>query len=576
MIVVSEAMPPPESSLAPLPDPAVQKFGVWMVFPYLFELGADAFVEFQERCSAFGARLQKGPVGQGEYVLRPKLPGALQARGELDRWFIREVSALLRSSSERPDEQGRNKFLFVGFERNGQPLEQGYRLALLKAPRSSNDVVAEVFEGGELEVLGVVTQAGAVMLIVHARLSDASASMALHDAMNLTYYASLCQIYSTNTFLALVPTDAITPPAADAVPGALREVVLAPDALARCMHLHPEPASLADDDKQGYGPVRLKLDDLAGSIPERLCRRLTEELGPYRAYVATRGKVPVASLYVIDPATDGQDPVARQALEGLAARSLRHPASSPIVALPLRDIETEEFQVFRVSGSQTLYVSCEGLCAFGSNATLFDGRFWPQRVGSEYLLTFLLVLHQALICQDISWKSYTDANQRRSDHRPKTRSTEALIKQFHEFNTDYNFSVVSHQYNIQRLYRAARTALGVERTISGIHSELMAWLESESREEQQSLNSLAVFSILFSAASLFATCNLNEFNKDARLSLSHTITGQPPPAEEADRTVSALGWFIAPTIAVLLLTVVMARRGSLGRHVRRVRRLFLG
>lgn len=564
----------PEPSVASLPDPAVQKFGVWMVFPYLFELGADAFVDFQERCADFGVRLQGGTGG--EIALRPRLPGALQARGELDRWFIREVSALLRSAGERPDEQGRNKFLFVGFERGAQPLEQGYRLALLKAPRKGPGLVAEVFEAATLEIVGVVTQAGAVMLMVHARLDDEAPAMALHDAMNLTYYASLCQIYSTNTFLALVPRDALPEAAPDAPPAALREVPLEPEALARCLHLHPEPGAVTAEDKQGYGPVRLKLDDLAGSLPEQLCRRLTDELGPYRAYVATRGKVPVASLYVIDPATGGDDPVARQALEGLAARSLRHPASSPIVALPLRDLEAEEFQVFRVSGSQTLYVSCEGLCAFGSNATLFDGRFWPQRVGSEYLLTFLLVLHQALICQDISWKSYTDANQRRADPRPRTRSTEALIKQFHEFNTDYNFSVVSHQYNIQRLYRAARTALGVERTIGGIHSELMAWLESESREEQQSLNSLAVFSILFSAAALFANCNLNEFNKDARLSLTHALTGQPPPAEDADRTTSALGWFLAPALAVALLTAVMVRRGSFGRHARRVRRLFLG
>jgi len=575
-----------------LPDPRVLKFGVWLVFPYLFDLGPDSFAAYQGRCADLGARLQQGSVEAGDVALRPRLPGALQARGELDRWFIREVSALLRSSSDRPDEQGRNKFLFVGFDRGGAPLERGYKLAVLKAPRrgaAGGGVVAEVFDHAELEIFGVVTQAGAVMLLVHARLSDLPeadaqgrsrpAELVLSDAMNLAYYASLCQIYSTNTFLALVPAE-LAPPVAGST-AALREVPLGAEQLGRCLHLHPEPDNLDPEEKQGYGPIRLKLGDLGGSLPALLCGRLTDQLGAYKTYVATRGKVPVASMYVIDPATAGGDPEALRVTEGLAARCLRHPVSSPIVPLPLRDLEAEEFQVFRVSGSQTLYISCEGLCAFGSNATLFDERFWPQRVGSEYLLTFLLVLHQALICQDISWKSYTDANRHREPAAPggappNSRNTEALIKQFHEFNTDYNFSVVSHQYNIQRLYRCSRSALGVERTIGGIHSELMAWLEAESREEQQALNSLAVFSILFSAAALFSNCNLNEFNKDARLSLRHAATGQPPPAEEADKTSSALGWFVAPAVAVALFTVVMARRGSLGRHLRRIRRLFLG
>jgi hypothetical protein len=569
------------------PDPSVLKFGVWLVFPYLFDLGPDSFAAFQGRCVELGARLGKGQVIEGDVQLRVRLPGALQARGELDRWFIREVSALLRSSVERPDEQGRNKFLFLGFDQAGKPLEQGYKLAVLKAPRwggASGDLVAEVFEHAELEILGVLTQAGAVMLLVHARLTElpgeaagrpGAPELSLRDAMNLTYYASLCQIYSTNTFLALIPGD-LAPPSPGSL-RALREHVIPGDALARCLHLHPDPSLAEADDKQGYGPVRLKIGDLGGSLPERLCERITRQLGPYKTYVATKGKVPVASMYVIDPSTTGADVEALRVLEGLAARSLRHPASSPIVPLPLRDIEAEEFQVFRVSGSQTFYISCEGLCAFGSNATLFDERFWPQRVGSEYLLTFLLVLHQALICQDISWKSYTDANQSREKEGPRNaRNTEALIKQFHEFNTDYNFSVISHQYNIQRLYRCARVALGVERTISGIHSELMAWLEAESREEQQALNSLAVFSILFSAAALFANCNLNEFNKDARLSLTHALTGAPPSAEDADKTSSALGWFVAPALVVLIFAAVMARRGSLGRHARRIRRLFLG
>lgn len=571
----------------PFPDPSVLKFGVWLVFPYLFDLGPDSFASFQERCVDLGARLGRGVAIRDDVAMRLRLPGALQARGELDRWFIREVSALLRSAAERPDERGRNKFLFMGFDRGGAPLEQGYKLAVLKAPRRGapgEGVVAEVFEHAELEILGVLTQAGAVMLMVHARLTDLpgegegkprSPELSLRDAMNLTYYASLCQIYSTNTFLALVPAD-LAPPQ-PGLTAALREVHLPAEALKRCLHLHPDPGNVDADDKQGYGPVRLKLGDLGGSLPAQLCGRITAELGSYETYVATKGKVPVASMYVIDPATAGANLEALRVLEGLAARCLRHPASSPIVPLPLRDIEAEEFQVFRVSGSQTFYISCEGLCAFGSNATMFDERFWPQRVGSEYLLTFLLVLHQALICQDISWKSYTDANRTREQQGAhKARSTEALIKQFHEFNTDYNFSVISHQYNIQRLYRCARVALGVERTIGGIHSELMAWLEAESREEQQALNSLAVFSILFSAAALFSNCNLNEFNKDARLSFSQAITGKAPPPEDADRTSSALGWFVAPTLAVVLFTFVMARRGSLGRHLRRIRRLFLG
>lgn len=568
-------------------DPGVLKFGVWLVFPYLIDLGPDSFEGFQQRCSGLGARLGRGErPAADDLTIGLTLPGALQAQGELDRWFIREVSALLRSSTDRPDEQGRNKFLFLGFERGDGPLERAYKLALFRANRSKGThpeggALIDVLEHFELEIFGVVTQAGAILLIVHAQMIDlpgpppGAPELQLRDAMNLTYYASLCQIYSTNTFLGLVPAD-LAPTSGTRAIGAERW--LPPEALKRCLHLHPEPSSLDFDEKQSYGPIRLKLTDLGGSLPARLCARMMTELGSHKTYIATKGKVPVASLYVIDQQTvpAGSADALRE-LEGLAARCLRHPASSPIVPLPLRDLETEEFQVFRVSGSQTLYTSCEGLCAFGTNATQFDERFWPMRVGSEYLLTFLLVLHQALICQDISWKSYTDANRSREAGGPgSARNTEALVKQFHEFNTDYNFSVVSHQYNIQRLYRCARVALGVERTIGGIHSELMAWLEAESREEQQALNSLAVFSILFSAAALFANCNLNEFNKDARLSLTQAITGHPPPPDEADRTTSALGWFVGPLLSVVVFLFIMARRGSLKRHMRRVRRLFLG
>jgi hypothetical protein len=621
---------PPEAPTQ-APNPLVRELGFWLIFPYLIDLGADDFDGFQLKFAALGERLASGetlpPAGgagqargsrgsreSSDISLRQHLPGALSARGELDRWFIREVSSLLRAAEQRPEERGRQKFLFASFEVGGEPLERGYRLALLRAPRGRDDlpkgaVLAEVFEPMELEVFAVLSQAGAVMLFVHARLRDGAAggqrpTLTLHESMELTYYASLCQIYTTNTFLALVPVATIerataarpeqaerAGPAAegaDALPhaphaSARQEIVLAPEELEGCMHLHPSPGDIDLADKGGYGPVRLGITQLPRSLPDVLRGRLLAELGGHPTYIATKGKIPVASLYVIDQATlpPGTTPAELASVEGLAARCLRHPRSSAILPLPLAALEAEEFQVYRVSGSQTLYVSCEGLCAFGTNATAFDERFWPQRVGSEYLLTFVIALHQALICQDISWKSYTDSNRRklggeRGGRGASARSTEALLARFHEFNTDYNFSVVSHQYNVQRLYRCARVALGVERTISGIQAELMAWLEAASREEQQALNSLAVFSILFSCTALFASCNLNEFNKDARLSLVQALTGVPPRADDADKPVSAMGWFLLPTAIVALFMLHMARRGSLGRHVRRVRRLFLG
>jgi hypothetical protein len=242
-------------------------------------------------------------------------------------------------------------------------------------------------------------------------------------------------------------------------------------------------------------------------------------------------------------------------IEALLARCNRHPSMSDMVPLCLHELQqAEEFQTVPITGSQRLHVTCEGLTAFGYAVTPFDFQ-WPQRVGQEYLLTFLLALHQSVVCQELSWRSYS--------HRDGVRDNEALVKSYLEYVTQYESALASPQFNIQRLYRCSRTALGVERISHEVREELAAWMENEQRREQGTLNSMALGAVLAGVATLFVGLPLSYFNNDSNVALFWGSGSEAP----------GLLWFWTP---LALLAGMALARSSIRKHLGRVWTLVWG
>jgi hypothetical protein len=274
----------------------------------------------------------------------------------------------------------------------------------------------------------------------------------------------------------------------------------------------------------------------------------------------SHGRIPIASHLLLpwDPRLEGSDAAETAALEqaygsveALAARGLFHPVTDKVAPLPLSELQAEEFQTVPVTGSRRFHVTCEGLLTWTYNRTGFDVSSWPERVAREYLLTFLLALTQAVTLQNISWRSYT--------RRDRRRDNEALIERFLDYSTDYDFAVVSQQFNIQRLYRCSRIALGVERIDKEVREELQAWIESETRKEQRSLNSIAVAALLGAVATVFVGLGVSNFNRDSNVAAWWGTSGPASPL-----------WFWIPTLLVLAFSAVSR---SVRRHLRRVWRL---
>lgn len=200
-----------------------------------------------------------------------------------------------------------------------------------------------------------------------------------------------------------------------------------------------------------------------------------------------------------------------------------------------------------VTRAQRIHLSCAGMVAWGYCETNFDVSHWNERLDREYFLTFVLALHQNLCLQDLSWKSYS--------HADDSRDNEVLNKLFREFTTDYDFSIASHQFNIQRVYRTARDVLGVERLSEEVRAELAHWLESESREEQRLLNSVAVIAFLLGLGTWFVGLDLSYFNNDSMVTLGWD-EGRP----------SAYAWMLLPFLVIIAIS---ATSRGLRQHWRR-------
>jgi hypothetical protein len=541
------------------PDPVLPDFHLWAVVPYFLE-GTD---NRDRKALLERIRDMKSSPGRG-WILQA--PSEDPHASELLRWFYHEVRSLFvqeEGAGQGPlPEEGPISPKFRWLEPKpeegprgelppGIPDLSAWKTGVLDRAGHLRPLRHLAFE----KVRVLLSNAGVVMVVLSFKGKD----LPLSDAMLASYV--LAHGDASDQALVLVPHATISEAQKRrheaAVAAGTRVDGNAPlpmteTELARMVHLGTTEGN----------PRRSKETAVPGaSLPRMIRDDLARMLDASRTLLATHGRVPVVTHYLLPwpEGTDIEGPAADalrksyEPLEVLAARCLRHPDDARILPLPLETIQCEEFQTIPVTGSQRFHVTCEAMTAFGYACTPFDQTNWCHRVASEYLLTFLLALHQAVACQDLSWRSYT-----RKDGQ---RDNEALVSAFLEYTTEYDFGLVSPQFNIQRLYRASRTALGVERIEEDVRRELDAWIENEQRVEQGTLNSLALLAVLASIATIFLGLGLSPFSNDAKITL-FTAEGDKVPG---------LLFFWLPLAVV---TVVVAVKRSLRRHVVRVWELF--
>jgi hypothetical protein len=260
--------------------------------------------------------------------------------------------------------------------------------------------------------------------------------------------------------------------------------------------------------------------------------------------LATKGRVPLAVN--IDLKERGtlhynQDDQEWRQIEWLCSRFLRHPGAlgpDKKWVYPLQGgVDADPAVVsIRPTGTRGIHLSSEGLMSVGCLATDFDND-WHVRLANEYFFAYLIALHQSIVLQNISWRSFS----RTSGSKDAQEDHDNLFEMFKAFDTAYNFSRVSNHVTMQSVYEAARKTLGVHETTEEVRSELRNWIESEQREEQRNLNALAVIAILVSAATYFISLNLETFTRDSNI---------------RSMSIKAAFWLGVPTLLVILVTII--------------------
>lgn len=556
------------------PDPGLVSYRLDVVYPYLLE------AEFRSAGSPSWRQWLQQHQCTMDYdgPWTAVCPEELESKS-LGRWFFREVRALFYD--EQLDGEPRGvpgkgrlipKFHWMTYRdtTNGAsrgrslPVLSHYRLGIVASHSRGSQRHLRIRllpQGLSLNVKALVSAAGVVFLIFRLACKK---GLSLSDGMLLNY---LCAHGNpVGKSLVLVPTagaGAMSRRRHES--GAPKDSALLPlsDELEKCLTLWPED-----------NPDRSPLLEVGRSLPEMLRASLAREMGGVNTYPASHGRLPVSSHFLLPPiGGEGRAKLSEEeasrfdALEGLVARCHRHPSTSEVLPVPLSHLQGPEFRTVHVTGSQRFHVTMEGVHAFGFAETAFDRSQWADRTGKEYLLTYLIALHQAVVIQDLSWRSYTRVD--------GTRDNEPLYEAFLQYNTEYDFSVVSPQFNVQRLYRTSREVLSVPQTAEEVRSELSGWAENETRKEQEklnreqkklndeqrNLNSLAVLAFLVALATFFLGLNLGYFNADSRVSL---FWGG---AEEAPGLLFV--WLPA-----ILVAAAAFFHGPLRQHLTRVWKMF--
>lgn len=458
----------------------------------------------------------EAPAGFAE-----RLPEDL-VRTAVDRWFFDEVVCLFRWPGEDQGARVAPKLRWFVMEQSaasamGLPDLANCRLGSIIARRGTFHAIGPA----AVRIHVLLSTAGLQLVIVEVQLRD----LPLAAAMRATYYAAH----------------------PDAAPYAL---VIYPNTL------HDQ---VRDGERMPAGVAAAALTccvgemffeglQFRGSLPTTVAKMFADAIGKTTAQPSFRGRIPLATSYVL-PAGNGD----LGEVEGLVARCLRHPAETQIAPPAVELLEGMHFRKLHIDRDRRFYVSSDSFVAIACAATGFTRSQWPDRVAREYLLTWLIALHQLLVCQDLSWQSYTSGG---------VRDNERLMKLFQRYQTDFEFSSISGQMNVQRLYHAAREVLGVERFVEDVRKEVSTWLDGEMRHEQRSLNSIAVVIFLAGMATLLINLNLAFFNSDAEIDALALRPGNWTGL-----------WFWIPLAAAALLAIGSSR---MREHLRRVVALLVG
>jgi len=562
--------------------PDLERYSLWSIHPYLLERPPST----SRSITSFHldiARVFENPP-KGWQLRQLKQVG-------LDRWFIREVRALFRSEpgdeKDEPGEPREPKIQWLELSQEGMEQTEGRVLkpellsqASIGVLRMTKDgPVVEVIARSRMTVSALVSKAGMLLVLFELQASRTKKrrALSLAQAMRINYLAAHADVghrrLSPGEQQLLVLPHAIASKLRQRVrdlgesetrvqgrfPEAEGQVAvpIEPEHLEQCYGLTVHNLEITFT-----GSASLELPSLHMTVRDAFMSRLPD----CKPYLGFRGRLPVATHIVLpwDERLQGPEADARAAaadleeVESAAARCMRHPAGSGIAPPLASQPQREEFQTIPFGPLRRIHVSSEAFVAFTVSQTEFERNAWDSRIGSEYLTTYLLALHQAMFCQNLSWLSYFEALQE------NRRNNEELVRLFEEYTTQYDFSVVSNQLAIQGLYRAARSTLGVEKLVPELREELRAWLDSELRNEQRSLNSIAVVVLLLSLATVFINLNLTVFSKDAWIDAW--------PESFGLAALEAL-WLWVPTLLVVFVSISSSK---IREHFARVIQLLFG
>ena len=544
---------------AEIPNPDLIRFQTWAVLPFCLELEQGTTSPPRSFVDWFNSEEPSGPLGTPEGADGWRLLSPEEfSKDQMDRWYVHEVHSLFYKQEKGQSLDRRMpKFRWLTCDAHDSMLTRllkDHRLALLLYRKSRNRSGAKLRilpQSLKMELSALVSVSGIVLFMVRFFFTGPG-KINLADAMLLNHILA----YPNTGAVALVPRGVIRH-AETVEDSRLRELRVTLEELKSgesCIPIHLDKGPVLESWQTQMGVAA----PLSSVCVEMLASAMKATQG-VRPYVIVRGRVPLYTQYLLPDlrTPDGslEDQSSLLDLEARAARCHRHPRDGGTRPPSLEHLGGPEFHSMRISSSQRLHVSSEGTFAWGHRASGYDQTSFHKSIAGEFLLTYLLAQHQAAACLDLSWRSYT--------RKDKTRDNESLVDQFLEYNTEYDFAVISNQMNIQRYYRLCREALGVASIGEDVRQELSSWQENESRKEQGSLNSIAVIALMGAFATFLVGLNLSPINTDSGVKI--------------DISKAVLPWFFwGPLILVGVTTAIALVRGNLKRHVKRLWRLIVG
>jgi hypothetical protein len=472
-------------------------------------------------------------------------------RGNLDRWLHKEPRALFRRDADEDIEEkylkspriGWVKWLQNGYQKENQPTLPAWKtksgisfqnceLGLLDTSQKR----LRILDGMSLESFAMISKMGVILVVFRIWPKNVGKhGFSLGEAMNLNYHLANSSNFTNIPVIA--PSEIFSKDVREAIKqSADHSFEMSDSQLEKCLKLWPHWEKKKQepfDDSLKWGSKKeaklLRLQSFFHLFQESVVAQLSREYGAkIETYQAARSRSHIFSNFLL-PSDHGLAEDELDKIEGLCARCMRHPHTSNIKALPLNQLESSEFKRFHITGSQRVYLSCEGGWSFGIDETEFS-KNWQDRWGRDYLLCHLIAYHQSILCQELSWSSFTkssSANPGRTEE--EIQRLKQLNARYIEFCTHYDFRIISNQINHQKIYRVSREVLGVIDCINEVSDEIESRLSHELLEEQRNLsqeqrefnkkqtsfNSLAVIFFLLGCSTFLINLNLTIFSEDA-------------------------------------------------------------